>query len=1086
MLAQVSGRRALLHVVAAAAICSMLAPAARAQMRDSIPSQAYYTGVEQFYQGNYRDAARTFDRAGRSSIKTIGPSGQVRWIDSICYHAMLGETYYQMGQNDLALQQFDAACSVFLQYPRWLLRVQFDGTLGVSSSISRNVPPWGGASRQVVPGTFPESYGVAQGAIDNSQAVARGGVVQNPELWSVNVVEVIRCTILAIRRRNEILGPLGPYDSISKNMVLQLSRGGAPPNHWSQAWVDIERGYAHAGVGENEQALQALQQGTLVGGQFDHPLTGLALLEQGRLALDAGNVGAAGQLINDASSAGFMFHDVGVIDEAFRWAAINHLASGAQKANPAFVAAAAWARREHYNQISARINLAMAEQLLAAGDRANAAVALAAGESQLADARNGRLGNVAMFLEAKLDYASGRPTGAAKLNTAIEGQAAISLQNYQINRANSMFDAQTLPSRSAPSVYEILLADPTPADAVIRLLESMAVMSTQHDAAFARWLVAAMDRGNMPAALEVTDRAKRRRFHNMMPWGGRLAALRDLLAAPPTALNPHQQQLRDDLLARFGDFAAASASVEDYRSQLLQVWLPALDDDGRRKVASLWKELTAAMTERELRLGQIGLSPVPAEISFPPLLTAADLQAKLLPGQALLVYHDTPGGLVGFLITTKAATNWNCGPTGRVATLVADTLREMGNYDANRELTAETLLSDGWQASSDKLAKMLLEGSSLSPQSIKELIIVPDGVVWYAPFEALVVDVNGQKTPLISLTKIRYAPTIGLAFSSDGGWRRIQRTGLVLGKMIPGEKADERAEAAASLTAAIPSPYALAMPSEAPSPVIASVLDALVVIDDVDASGLNPFAWSPLPIDRSAQVGALDQWLAIPGVGPQRILLPGMHTLAERGGKAPRNKDSGPPGSDLFYASCSLMSAGAETMLLSRWRVGGQSTLDIVREFIQELPHAAAADAWQRSVQLTMESPIDPAAELRVKQGKGADKLTGKHPFFWAGYLVVDSGWRPAEETPADPAAEPVVAPAAGGAPAAPAPGAVAPPAGGAMPPAEGAGGAGGPPPPPTPPGTAPPVAPAPVSTLPAAASDTAPAPTAAASGDAK
>jgi hypothetical protein len=141
-----------------------------------------------------------------------------------------------------------------------------------------------------------------------------------------------------------------------------------------------------------------------------------------------------------------------------------------------------------------------------------------------------------------------------------------------------------------------------------------------------------------------------------------------------------------------------------------------------------------------------------------------------------------------------------------------------------------------------------------------------------------------------------------------------------------------------------------------------------------------------------------------------------MHTLAERGGKAPRRRGASAatnlPGSELFYASCGLMSAGAETVLLSRWRVGGQSTLDVVREFVQELPHASAADAWQRSVQLLRESPIDPASELRVEPGKKSVDLTGNHPFFWAGYLVVDSGWRPeeAEEAelaePANPAAD--------------------------------------------------------------------------------
>jgi hypothetical protein len=144
-----------------------------------------------------------------------------------------------------------------------------------------------------------------------------------------------------------------------------------------------------------------------------------------------------------------------------------------------------------------------------------------------------------------------------------------------------------------------------------------------------------------------------------------------------------------------------------------------------------------------------------------------------------------------------------------------------------------------------------------------------------------------------------------------------------------------------------------------------------------------------------------------------------MHTAAERGGKAARSRrgrDAVAPGDELFFASCGLMSAGADTLLLSRWRVGGQSTLDLIREFAQELPHTAAADAWQRSVQLIQETPIDPTTELRVKAGKNPVELTAKHPFFWSGYMVVDSGWRPVEpEEATDPAAAPAVA--AGGQP---------------------------------------------------------------------
>jgi len=92
-----------------------------------------------------------------------------------------------------------------------------------------------------------------------------------------------------------------------------------------------------------------------------------------------------------------------------------------------------------------------------------------------------------------------------------------------------------------------------------------------------------------------------------------------------------------------------------------------------------------------------------------------------------------------------------------------------------------------------------------------------------------------------------------------------------------------------------------------------------------------------------------------------------------------------------------MMSTGAQTILLSRWNVGGQSTLDIVREFVQELPHTTAADAWQRSVQVAMEMAVYPDAEPRVKASPNDPPLTAAHPFFWSGYLLIDAG-APAEE----------------------------------------------------------------------------------------
>jgi CHAT domain-containing protein len=94
----------------------------------------------------------------------------------------------------------------------------------------------------------------------------------------------------------------------------------------------------------------------------------------------------------------------------------------------------------------------------------------------------------------------------------------------------------------------------------------------------------------------------------------------------------------------------------------------------------------------------------------------------------------------------------------------------------------------------------------------------------------------------------------------------------------------------------------------------------------------------------------------------------------------------------MFVAVCTFFARGTQTILISRWRTGGQTSVDLVREFAQELPHMPAAEAWQRSVLLATEAPIDPSLEPRVAAPDRDEKLTAGHPFFWAGYVLAGTG----------------------------------------------------------------------------------------------
>ena len=97
-------------------------------------------------------------------------------------------------------------------------------------------------------------------------------------------------------------------------------------------------------------------------------------------------------------------------------------------------------------------------------------------------------------------------------------------------------------------------------------------------------------------------------------------------------------------------------------------------------------------------------------------------------------------------------------------------------------------------------------------------------------------------------------------------------------------------------------------------------------------------------------------------------------------------------GDELFLTSMGLLGAGSRTLLLSRWRTGGKVAADLLKEFIQELPNTSAADAWQRAVQIVDQTELDQDSEPRVDSDVDGPQVTGGHPFFWSGFVLIDPG----------------------------------------------------------------------------------------------
>jgi hypothetical protein len=181
------------------------------------------------------------------------------------------------------------------------------------------------------------------------------------------------------------------------------------------------------------------------------------------------------------------------------------------------------------------------------------------------------------------------------------------------------------------------------------------------------------------------------------------------------------------------------------------------------------------------------------------------------------------------------------------------------------------------------------------------------------------------------------------------------------------------------------------------------LLDGLIVLDDVEPGNITASHWLPQSRGRGASSDTADPLLALPYGGPERIVLTGYATAAEQGLKTSRRgaARSARPGSEVFHALCGMMADGARTILLSRWRTGGRTNLDLVREFVQAVPQEPAMLAWHRACLLARESPLDAQFEPRLKGLEATgESPKADHPFFWAGYLLVDTAPRP--EQPAD------------------------------------------------------------------------------------
>ncbi len=968
---------------------------AHAQNERIVPSLGYHAAFSAFYDGEYKDALDEFREAGRGAIKTP----QSRWIDSICYETMCGECYYHMGHLSKALDHYTAALQLYAAFSDWMIRVKFPPAIRPSSAQVRI--PWGASSRRARRGHYPARMLISQGRIDHNNVVKHGGVIQQAVLYPIQVQEIIRCTTLAIRRRTTLLGPACRHDPLTARLVAALSRRPGVPNHWSESWIDVQLGLALAAGGREGQAVGHLQRAVLAAGEFDHPMTSIALFELGRLALRRGDYPAAAKFFEEAAYAAVAYPDGGVLEEAFRYGAVTHLLTNRKGVYPPLAAAIRWAKVKDLRQLRTSLLLSAAENLAVLGQTSRSAAML--DEARLCIGRRqmgaGRIGARLRFLSALCLFQQKKiPEGEAALSTAISYMRQGSHWLFHIALADGLYAGGALSPRVAMDLYTHVLRDPKATDWAFDPMESLAVLVTPHPLPIEHWFEVALKRKAHEKALEIADRARRHRFFTSLAFGGRLQSLRWIMEGPVEVLDQQAKLGRQDLLARYPAYDQLAQQSRAIRARLEAMPLVAGDAETLRRQGGELAQLAAVSLGQEAILREMAVRRESAPLVFPPMRKTLDIQKSLPDGHAVLAFFATSRHLYGFLLNNKKYTYWQVGSPAVLSKQIVKLLREMGHYQSNHQLALKDLADNGWKQSAQQVLDLILKGSRADfSQKFDELVIVPDGLLWYVPFEALQVKVDGQLQPLIARFRIRYVPTASLATSTGRGRKPTGNTAVVTGRLFPRDDDSVARAAFEQLAGVLPGAVALKSPAPAPSAIYGSTFDRLIVLDDINLSDGLPYGWAPVPIDRSKPGNSLSDWLWLPWGGPDEIILPGYHTAAENSLKQVNRMTAG---SEVFLSVCGLMSSGARTLLLSRWRTGGQTSFDLVREFVQELPHTTASDAWQRAVLLVAGSRLNLEAEPRIKRVATDEAPKASHPFFWAGYMLIDSGTAPKKPEP--------------------------------------------------------------------------------------
>jgi tetratricopeptide (TPR) repeat protein len=724
---------------------------------------------------------------------------------------------------------------------------------------------------------------------------------------------------------------------------------------------------------------------------LDHPLTPIALLELADVNFRLGDTKSAAYLALEASYSAAIFNQYDVMEEALSLGTMLHLSSKTAGPYPPLENAIVWSRKNRALLPQASLMIRLAECYSEAGDSASSARIL----GDAIKAFNARSGFGSGNLEGRANYLAAVnlfidgdfDQGLARLQRALKEFTPVSRWIYQLRLTEAYAVSGAISERHAEVMYESLLRDPTELEWRSDPIEAITFLATPHLDSIRRWMGIVASKRDFQQLIAIAELFRRHRFYTELPLAGRDLGLRWTMHAPEQALTTRALNQRVDFFTRYPAYKTLSDQIEQIRQKLANQPLQETPGSPEQKEqVNQYVELMQQCKKAEALLASIGLRREPSEMVFPPQPILLELSKILQPNQTVVYVIATPNQHLFLEYTTRGTRLMASIPNKDMFAILKNIFSDTTLED--RQLDPKVLEKDDWHKMVTEVAQTLIPDIVLEyyGEAPPELIIIPDGLAWYLPFEMLRVPGGEAETQwLWQAARMRYSPTLGLAVQPQRPSRPWRRTAFFTGNLSDTVKPEIAAAAFAQLHQAFPAIVDFPERLDIPSAWFGSTCDEFVVWTQLGRLPKGgPFALTPVIKDRASNGSNLASWLSLPWRGAEHLILPTFESEAANGVKGK------PDGDELFLLTTGLMASGSRTILLSRWTTGGKSTLDFTTDYWQLARDQSPVVAYQEALRKTQDRPVEFAMEPRIASSK--EPLEGKatHPVFWAGYMLFD------------------------------------------------------------------------------------------------